>query len=456
MSNKINQSTLPKDENKNDNSQNHEKDNRFLQDLQLLSSIKSIPGKIIQLNNKINEVAKNNIKESSNDKNNNKIETTNKMHYKSKSIFMPMDKPIINNFNNNINNVNNTYTTNNFFFNNGVNNTNINISVNPMFNQPYGMGIVQDQFGYMDSSILYTPPSDRPSLLSFKSDMKNNILQTENKFTQNSFYLQNMIFNGNYNNQNDMLLNKNNNMNNIINNKFSQLSFHQHNLGKEVFLKKKRSSNLLLRKDSDNNLENNVNYIYNNNINTDKKNTSLIFNKNEENSKKENKNIINIKEEKELYENNNLINKNKKIIFNIENYSEESYEDEEDDNIYHSIPNKSEKNTNIFNCFHKKKKRRKKIHEIKKFKCFHPTCDYSYKTLKQLQNHHYKMTSECQLDSVQVLKLIYNTKLILLDLINKNKNKKEYFSKIYEDSVNNINLNNYSESITGIHIDDII
>ena len=66
------------------------------------------------------------------------------------------------------------------------------------------------------------------------------------------------------------------------------------------------------------------------------------------------------------------------------------------------------------------------------------------------------MTSECQLDSVQVLKLIYNTKLILLDLINNNKNKKEYFSKIYENSVNNINLNNYSESITGIHIDDII
>ena len=66
------------------------------------------------------------------------------------------------------------------------------------------------------------------------------------------------------------------------------------------------------------------------------------------------------------------------------------------------------------------------------------------------------MTSECQLDSVQVLKLIYNTKLILLDLIQNNKNKKEYFSKIYENSVNNINLNNYSESITGIHIDDII
>ena len=66
------------------------------------------------------------------------------------------------------------------------------------------------------------------------------------------------------------------------------------------------------------------------------------------------------------------------------------------------------------------------------------------------------MISECQLDSVQILKLIYNTKLMLLKLIKNDKNKKEYFSKLYEDSVKNINLRNYSESITGMHIDDII
>ena len=66
------------------------------------------------------------------------------------------------------------------------------------------------------------------------------------------------------------------------------------------------------------------------------------------------------------------------------------------------------------------------------------------------------MISECQLDSVQILKLIYNTKLIILKLIKDDKNKKGYFSKLYEECVKNINLRNYSEFITGMHFDDII
>ena len=66
------------------------------------------------------------------------------------------------------------------------------------------------------------------------------------------------------------------------------------------------------------------------------------------------------------------------------------------------------------------------------------------------------MISECHLDSVQILKLIYNTKLRLLKIIKNDKNKKGYFSKLYEESVKNINLKNYSESITGMYIDDII
>ena len=132
---------------------------------------------------------------------------------------------------------------------------------------------------------------------------------------------------------------------------------------------------------------------------------------------------------------------------------------EEDDNIYHNIKkNKIENNNNnnLFNCFLKKKRRRKKIHDLNKYKCTHPTCDYSYKTLKQLLNHHYKMISECQIDSVQLLKLIYNSKLILLKLIEKYKNNKEKFQKLYEDTAHNISLTNYFESITGLNFDDII
>ena len=47
--NKMNQTS----ENKKETCQNQEKDNRFLQGIQLLSSLKSIPGKIIPLDNKI-------------------------------------------------------------------------------------------------------------------------------------------------------------------------------------------------------------------------------------------------------------------------------------------------------------------------------------------------------------------------------------------------------------------
>ena len=66
------------------------------------------------------------------------------------------------------------------------------------------------------------------------------------------------------------------------------------------------------------------------------------------------------------------------------------------------------------------------------------------------------MISECQIDSIHILKLIYNTKIILLTLIGKDKIKKDKFKKLYEDSANNITLSNYFESITGLNIDDII
>lgn len=70
MSNLINHSLLSKkDDNKNDIPQKSENENRFLLDIQLLSSLKSIPGKIIPLSNKINDVTKTN-KENNNDKNN--------------------------------------------------------------------------------------------------------------------------------------------------------------------------------------------------------------------------------------------------------------------------------------------------------------------------------------------------------------------------------------------------
>ena len=205
MSNLINHSFIgKKDENKNDFSQKLENDNRFLLDIQLLTELKSIPGKIIPLSN--NDITKNN-KENSNDKNN-KNETNNKIFSSNnKSIFTPIDKSN--------NNINNSFTTNNFFFNNNcINNTNLNFNNN---NTQGGLNLIQEHYNFIENPIFF-PQSSHPSLLSIKSDFKNNnILWTDNKFTQNSFHFQNlMIYNGNYN-QNENNINYNNvNINKIM------------------------------------------------------------------------------------------------------------------------------------------------------------------------------------------------------------------------------------------------
>ena len=447
--NKMNQTS----ENKKETCQNQEKDNRFLQGIQLLSSLKSIPGKIIPLDNKI-EIPKKAIKYYDNEKNDvlnsKKKPSINKIFHKSKSLFTPKENPNNNtkNTKNNIN-INNTFIINNFFFNNERNNTN-KLNLEPIFNKSFSIGIFQDQSGYFNNPGYC--PSGYPSILSFKSDMRN-YMPSENKYSQNCFYLQNMLLNnGNQNDQNDISQNKNNDMSDIISNIFSQLSFHQHDLEKEVFLKKKRSTNLLFRKESNNHLENSINHISINNVNIEKKKSFLIFNEDNENSRKENKNILNVNEGEKEISYNNKKNNNIKILFNIENYIEESYE-EEKDNLFHNKSDKLE-NNNIFSCIHKKIRR--KIYVNKKYKCAHPLCNNSYKTLNQLQNHHYKMASKCHVDTVYLLKLIYNSKIVLLNLIKNNLNKKEYFSNLYKKSVNSITLEKYVESITGVHLDDII
>ena len=64
------------------------------------------------------------------------------------------------------------------------------------------------------------------------------------------------------------------------------------------------------------------------------------------------------------------------------------------------------------------------------------------------------MTPECQLDSVQLIKLVHGTKIILKNIIQNNKNKKEKFEKLYDNLVNKISLKNYFEFIAGSHFND--
>ena len=66
------------------------------------------------------------------------------------------------------------------------------------------------------------------------------------------------------------------------------------------------------------------------------------------------------------------------------------------------------------------------------------------------------MASECQLDFVHILKLISSSKKMLIKLFINDKSRKEYFSKLYKNTINNIALSNYFESIVCSHIDNIL
>ena len=434
MSNLFNyQAKITKEERKNQ----PEKDSLYLLDVQLLSSLKSIPGKIIPLDNKLGQNSNNN-KENNQDMN--RKDTYNNI----------IKKDSINNLNSLYNNdkmdINNNllYKTNNYFFNGGINNTNLNY--NPYNNyQKNSSNLIQIASPTLDNQLLASH-SNHPSILSIKSDLKNNnFLWSDINFTQNSFNPN--IFLYNYENTNAK-----GNINNSINNnlKLSQLSYQFSNFVNDDILKKKKSTTNLLKKNSSGSIDIEINnkqinqennFILDKNINYIKNNKIQIE-----------ENIINNEEEK--FENNiNSLekDKNKKIFFNIEKF----YEDEEDDTIYHNINNNKNESNNIFNCYLQKKKKRKKIIEVyNKNKCFHPKCDCSYKTEKQLQSHHFKMTQECQQDSVQIIKLIHDSKNILKNIIKHSKKKKSKFEKLYDDFVNKISLKNYFEFIAGSHFND--
>ena len=405
MSKKLNyQINNNKEEIKNQN----EQDSLYQLDVQLLSSLKSLPGKIIPLDNKINQESNNN-KENNKDFNGkdtyniiNKKDSDNNIN----SLYNNDKMSLSNNI------LNNNFTTNNYFVNGGYNNINLNDY------QRNNSGLIQNSFPAYDNQLLLSG-SKHQSLLSFKADIKNdNNLWSDIKITQNSF-THNILFYNNENYSSKENINKNNVLNN---NKFSQLSYQFSNIINDELIKKKKSTSIVLRKNSFHNDKN--------------------INKIEKNEIKNKENYINVNEEEKIEDNNN---KNKKIFFNIENY----YEDED-----YSNNNTNNGNKKLFNCYLKKKKKRKKISKVNEYKCNHPKCEFSYKTLKQLQNHHFKMTQECQMDSVQIIKLIHDTKNILKNIIKHNNKKIEKYEKLYDNFVNKISLKNYFEFIAGTHFND--
>ena len=382
--------------------------NRFLLDLKLLSSLKSIKGKVIHLDNKAN----------SSDINTN---ITNTFDVKKQNLF---------NNNNNLLNINlgipgrldfnylpnnnNNFCQNQYFSNMSIKNQ----------KNMYTNSIIQDPFYLLDNHLNENP---HRSLLSFEemnSKEGYNILNNtiNNKFSQDSF----MFLNNNNNIEDDLNKNKNNNldaMNIFINN-------------------------------VNNSYTNNINNNYFNNINNfcfssnaNKINAELSFNQD---------NI------------DNFLYKKRKPDIAKQNgqkgNSSSSKNNQIKKNIFKTQKNNKDINKNrikpkiIFNCYQSKQKSKFRRQKNKKnnfsFRCSHTNCEYAYKTLKQLQNHHYKMIPECQIDLISLLKEIYNTKLILTKCISNDIDKKKYFSELFEKSIKNISLNQYTETISGTHLDE--
>ena len=103
-----------------------------------------------------------------------------------------------------------------------------------------------------------------------------------------------------------------------------------------------------------------------------------------------------------------------------------------------------------------RKPRKKKLLNIKnKIKCGHDGCEGIFKTKKQLVYHHFKMSVECHNDTVNLLKMIYLTKKLLLLTNEKEKEKiLQKFSPLYKEAMNNISLDEHIETIVGLNFED--
>ena len=128
-----------------------------------------------------------------------------------------------------------------------------------------------------------------------------------------------------------------------------------------------------------------------------------------------------------------------------------------DGNIYNT---KIEQNNllNNKNCTleNSKLKLVKKEEKKKNYNCKHRGCDSIFRTKKLTFYHHLKMSPECKEDSISLLKLIYETKKLVLKNIEKNTNSLDKYSSLYENSLKNLSFYGYIKMYTGFKLNDIL
>ena len=196
---------------------------------------------------------------------------------------------------------------------------------------------------------------------------------------------------------NDIYLNKNNNSNNI----------------KNIFLGQKRNSDEKTEEKEKEKIFNNKKNIFFQ-INSQKKESNLNLNNST----------------------NNIINTNSQETTNKRN-------------LFTVIPKST------YNYKKRKPRKRKTLTGIKKkLTCSHNGCEGTFKTKKQLLYHHYKMNPQCHNDTITILKMIYNIK-ILLKNNNFEKNKKK-FGELYKQTMKNVSLDEHIETLVGCNFEDEI
>ena len=152
--------------------------------------------------------------------------------------------------------------------------------------------------------------------------------------------------------------------------------------------------------------------------------------------------------------NNNLFNQfhdlnNENIFLNKKRFC--------DDNLYNSNIEQNnllyKKDSNIIKKKNEKDNN-KKEEKKKKYTCKLNGCHSIFRTKKLAFYHHLKMSSECQDDCISLLKLIYETKKIILKNIPENSNSFNKYSSLYENSLKNLSFYGYIKMYTGIKIND--
>jgi hypothetical protein len=377
-------------------------DQNYQQNMEILSSLKSIPGKVVNLQ------SENFINEELNKKltyREGKKTTSSSISKVSKDFFCDQIEEKINNKKNN--------TANSVF--------------KPMFNPPQKKSTMNyfpnNTLLSIPELCLQNPIGNGPNKITNSSYSKNSFYAMSPNMEQNSNLFDQINFQGNQMNNLSQLNNYNffnNNLNpinslnalNILNpTNANYINFYPNSL----FLN--TTNNLILNK---------------------KRN---IEDKLEE--KPEEKNIkkciffkINNSKDKKTHKKNIIINNS----FELNNKK---------NNLFTVIPKSS------YN-YKKRKPGKKKIFNgnKKKIACCHYGCQATFKTIKQLVYHHYKMNPECQSDTILILKMINYIKNMLIKN-NREKNKQK-FGELYNETMKNIPLDEHIETLAGFNFEDKI